>query len=329
MITSLTIVVPVYAGANYLDALVSRITEIRQEWIDKNYPFMVSELIFVDDSSSDGSFEILSKLSKVDWINVISLAQNFGQHAATAAGISYSSGDWVVTMDEDMQHDPAILTEMLRKAVTSQSDIVYAHPKSFVHKSFYRDRASRGCKKLISWLARNPNVRQFNSYRLIRGPIARAAAAVFSHDGYYDIILTWHTNRVSSLETQMIDQRYAETGKSGYNFRKLLTHARKLIMTSDAKILRLAGMYGVFMLFLCVLLGGYFLIAKIYFPGSVPVDGWTSLMVSVLSVGGGGMLILSVIAEYVASLSKHVHGKPSYVVVDRSRDEVLRDFFSE
>jgi glycosyltransferase involved in cell wall biosynthesis len=273
--------------------------------------------------------EILSEFSGFDWINVVSLSKNFGQHAATAAGISYSSGDWVVTMDEDMQHDPNLLIDMIKKVVNTGSDILYANPKSFVHKSIYRDRASRGCKKIISWLARNPYVTQFNSYRLIRGPIARAAAAVFNHDGYYDIVLTWHTDRVSSLETEMIDPRYAETGKSGYNFRKLLTHARKLIMTSDAKVLRLAGLYGMFMLFLCMLLGGYFLLAKIYFPRSVPVDGWTSLMVAVLSIGGGGMLILSVIAEYVASLSKHVHGKPSFVVVDRSRDEILRNFFSK
>lgn len=327
MTSSISIIVPVYSGADYLKDLTCKIQQVQQEWLENNYPFSILELIFVDDCSSDGSSEILYELSHTNWINVVTLSRNYGQHAATAAGISYSSGDWVVTMDEDLQHDPAKIFVLLKECIMSQSDVIYARPRSWVHNSIYRDMSSRYYKKLISWLTSNPSVVQFNSYRLMRGSIARAAASVFNHDGYFDVVLTWYTNKIFSIETEMVDHRYVEIGQSGYSLRKLFTHARKLIMTSDAKTLRLAAYAGIFMLFICTMLMVYFLTVKTYFPQSIPVKGWTSLMLATLFTGGGILLVLSFIAEYIAILTKHVHGKPPFVIVDRSRDKILRDFF--
>lgn len=323
-----SIVVPVYAGKLYLEKLTDAVAAIRRDWQDAKYPIHVAELIFVDDGSSDGSSDVLKKLGTQDWVKVITLSRNYGQHPATVAGISYSSGDWVVTLDEDLQHDPKHILDMLKTCVEHQADIVYVKPKEWVHKSAFRDLSSRGAKALISYLTNNPNTRYFNSFRLMRGSIARTAASIASHESFYDVVLSWHSDRVVPYQAQMVDQRYVEDGASGYTVRKLLSHARKLIMTSDVKILRGIGLIGGLLLSAILILLVYFTAQKIFFPETIQVQGWTSLMLVTLSTGGVLAVLLSIIAEYVANLVQHMHGKPTFSVVDRSTDEPLCAFFS-
>ncbi len=327
MNASISIVVPVYSGALYLEELTNKIREIRQSWSEKEYPFNIQELIFVDDSSVDGSADILAELSQVGWIDVLYMSKNYGQHAATVAGISYSSGDWVVTIDEDLQHDPNRVLDMLKMCVMTKSDVLYCRPTTKVHESFFRDMSSKITKKVTSWITKNPNIVMFNSFRLIRGSIARQAASVFTYDGYFDVILSWYTNRVSCLDTEMTDQRFIGEGKSGYNFRKLMSHGRKLIMTSDAMLLRGAAYLGLLVFLCCIILTVFFLITKMFFPENIAVEGWTSQIITTLFVGSGGVLILSLMSEYIVMLSKHVHGKPPFSVVDRKGDNILKEFF--
>lgn len=326
---NISIVIPVYSGVNYLDDLTKKILDTKEKWENDNCPFSLLELIYVDDASGDGSGEVLSRLSKFDWINVVTLSMNYGQHAATAAGIAYSSGDWVVTMDEDLQHDPGVISDMLKLCVNNGSDIVYANSPKWIHSSVFRDLSSRVYKRLISVLVKNPNISSFNSFRLVRGSIARSASAVCSHDGYFDVVLSWFTNRVSAFEVEMKDMRYAQEGKSGYNLRSLLTHARKLIMTSDAKLLRWVALLGILMLVLCIVLSIGYILLKLYYPELIVVQGWTSVILVILGIGGGLTLMMSAVAEYIAVITQHVHGKPTFSVVDRSSDKVLFKYFNK
>ena len=78
----------------------------------------------------------------------------------------------------------------------------------------------------MAWLTNNPFVTKFNSFRLMRGAVAHAAASVSSHDMYFDVAVTWYTNRVDSLRFPLKDRRFIESGKSGYDLRRLMSHAR-------------------------------------------------------------------------------------------------------
>jgi glycosyltransferase involved in cell wall biosynthesis len=90
------------------------------------------------------------------------------------AGILYSSGDWIVTLDEDLQHRPLAIETLLKRACAEKSDVVYAQPRDWVHGGGYRDLLSRLVKRLIAGLSGNHFVQSFNSFRLIRGDVARA-----------------------------------------------------------------------------------------------------------------------------------------------------------
>jgi glycosyltransferase involved in cell wall biosynthesis len=190
-------VVPVYQGADHLPALLTALEDVRRELDSADSPVRLGEAIFVDDGSADGSDAVLARLTREHpWITVVPLSRNFGQHPATIAGILHCSGDWVATMDEDLQHHPRYLVPLLRQAVRRSSDVVYARPKGRVHKSRLRDLGSSAFKALMSRLTSNPHVRDFNSFRMMRGSIARAAASVCAHDPYFDVAMSWFTDRI-------------------------------------------------------------------------------------------------------------------------------------
>lgn len=168
---SISVVVPVYSGADYLRTLIAELAQVRNGWSSKDCPISLIEVILVDDDAIDRSAEIADAISQgYDWVTVIHLARNFGQHPATIAGILHTSGDWIVTLDEDLQHSPARIEDLLRKAILHRSDIVYANAATQVHQSFMRDAGSHLYKRIIKLMTGNPNVPAFNSFRLIRAP---------------------------------------------------------------------------------------------------------------------------------------------------------------
>lgn len=191
MQVTISTVTPVYSGQNYLENLVEKLHEIKQRWEDADAPIKLHEAIFVDDGSIDASSQVLKLLTKkYPWIRVIQLSRNFGQHPATIAGILYTSGDWVVTLDEDMQHPPELIESMLQTAVTQNADVVYVHSPKRVHGNFVRNLGSRLIKKIIGFVLNNKKIEFMSSFRLIRGQVARATSSVCSHDTYFDIALT-------------------------------------------------------------------------------------------------------------------------------------------
>lgn len=320
-------VTPVYRGRSTLADLVAALGEVRDAWRRQRLPVELTEAIFVDDGSSDGSTQVLAELAAVHpWLRVVTLSRNFGQHPATIAGILHSCGDWVVTLDEDLQHHPRHIPDLLLSAVRGESglDVVYARPLAGPHGSLVRDLGSRGFKWGLAALTGNPDLRSFNSFRAIRGSVARAAAAVASHDAYFDIVLGWFTNRTGVHGLAMVDQRYAEQGESGYSFRGLLTHARRAMISSQTKWLRTAAMIGLLSLLVSVGAGTYVLLERALDPTSIDVRGWTSLFLAIAFFGGLGSLLLGVILEYLSTLVLRAQGRPTFFVVDRSTDAALR-----
>jgi glycosyltransferase involved in cell wall biosynthesis len=327
---AISTITPVYSGKDYLEELVNSIKKMKDKWENENAPLDLIEAIFVNDDAKDRSFQILNDLrKKYQWVKVFSLSKNFGQHQATIAGILNSSGQWIVTMDEDMQHDPKFIPYLLEKAVENNNDIIYVKPEEDVHQSFLRDLGSRGYKGIVEKLTRNPHVKKFNSYRLVRGSIARAAASVCTYQTYFDISLCWYTNRIQSVSLKLKDRRFIETGNSGYDLRKLFSHGKGLIISNEAKILRVGAIIGALALMLSFFISLYLIIKKIYFPNSIPIQGWTSIFVTLLFFGGLLSFLIGVVIEYITMILLHIQGKPTFFSIDRSSDDILITYFKK
>lgn len=320
----LSVVVPVYQGADYLEELVFELERVQQDLARRTQRLELSEVIFVDDDSSDRSAEVLRELTQErSWIRVLRLSRNFGQHAATAAGIRESVGDWVATLDEDLQHHPRFLLPLLARAVYEGADVAYARPVGQVHRTRYRDLTSRLYKWLISRIAGNPYARSFNSFRMIRGEIARAAASMMRHESYLDVLLGWFTRRVAVQQLPLRDPRDEAGRKSGYRLRSLLSHARRMLVSSQLKPLRLGAAVGMAAVILSLLGAAAVFILKLLVPEAIEVRGWASLMLAIFFFGGLTTFLVGVVLEYMTILLLDSQGRPPAFVVDRSSDTEL------
>ena len=170
-----SIVVPVYRGEKTLRSLVEEIVPLTQEQAtpDGNL-FVVCEILLAHDCGPDRSDRTIEELcAQYAFVRPLWLSRNFGQHAATLAGMASASGDWVVTLDEDGQHDPAEIRRMLDLALASSLQLVYAQPTNPPPHGWMRNFASKTAKVTSSSLLGNESIGRFNSFRLVDGEIAR------------------------------------------------------------------------------------------------------------------------------------------------------------
>lgn len=324
--SKISIIIPVYQGGDYAERLVAALEATARDWTEASGGALeLAEAIFVSDDAKDNSEEILRGLAVGrNWMRIIILSRNFGQHSATMAGILYASGDWVVTLDEDLQHRPEDIWHLLKHAVRNHLDIVYGKAERMVHGSMFRDGGSRFAKRVLARFLQIRGAEHFNSFRLIRGSIARAAASVAAHDSYVDVLFGWFTQRVDSVVLPMEDRRYQEFGISGYNLRRLLSHCRKLVFASQLKVLRAGFVLGVCMLLSTLGLIFYLFVMRVTHPEAFAhAAGWLSLMTAHLFIGGVMCSMLSLIIESLSSMSRRQQGMPAFFVVDRDSDDAV------
>ena len=317
----LSLVVPVYGGERFLETLFDSTSQVRTLLIKDSAPILIDRLFLVLDGPYDNSeAKALSLAEAHEWVEAITLSRNFGQHPATAAGILHTSGDWVATLDEDLQHNPAEIPIMLAKAVRTSSDLVYGCPQTGVHGG-WRDFASNRAKNLVAWVAGIDAARDFNSFRLVRGSIARAAASVAGHETYFDVALTWHTDRILRHDTNQVDSR----ADSGYTFRSLISHMRRLVISSNAKALRVGAALGGIGVAVASLALCWFALGSL-FDFRTAERGWLSIITAVVFFGGILTLSTSLLSEYVLNIAQRVQGRPTFYTVDRSADADLLDW---
>ena len=322
---TISTVTPVYQGEKFLDELISRLERLRCKF-DGVQGVQLIESIFVIDECEDESEALLHNIAREKpWVKVITLSKNFGQHPATTAGFLYSNGDWVATLDEDLQHDPKYIVALLSKAIDTGSDVCYANSISEVHGSYIRDKLTIVFKKMVGLVTGNKNTKYFSSFRVVRGSIARAAGAISRHESYLDIVLSWFTDRVVWLRVEMIDSRFQETKRSGYSLFSLLKHAKRMIMSSKLKVLRFGLIIGIFAFIFSLVLGAYSFTARIMNFAYVGVQGWSSLILTILFFGGLISLLVGIVLESLSDLLLAIGGKPPFFVVDRSGDKLLAE----
>ncbi len=323
----LSVVVPVYSGANYLLGLMDQLVALRDDLDSCDVPLKLTEVLFVDDESRDGSSQILREIEREHaMVTIVTMSRNFGQHPATIAGVLHTTGDWVVTLDEDGQHPPELIPMLLSTAVADELDVVYGYPADRAH-SVFRDWASRTAKRTIGAVSGNRQLNLASSFRVIRGSVARGAASTASHQAYLDSGLSWFTNRATRVELDVTDPRAADGEESGYSFRRLLSHAHRGLVSGDMKVLRLLGGIGLVGVFGAFMLGSRF--AYSWATGGLDRDtiGWPSTFAALLFFGGVLATQLVVLTEYTISSALHLRGKPAYFAVDRAVDAGLVAYF--
>ena len=311
----ISVIVPVYQGEKTLVSLVKELSDYFQPTISgAGHEMVISEVFLVHDCGPDRSDSVIRGLSEAySQVKPIWLTRNFGQHAATLAGLSSATGDWLVTMDEDGQHNPSNIADLLDAAIDNDLQIVYAKPNSKDPDSFLRSITSRLSKRVAKLIMGLDNAVYFHSFRIIRGDIGRSLAAYCGYGVYMDVGIHWLADRIGHCRVGM----RAEMGRpSGYTYPKLLAHFWGMLLTSGTKPLRLISLFGLLSLLVGLSIGVFAVYEKLV--GNVDVQGWTSLVVLICFFSGFILLAIGVIAEYLAIALGISMGKPLYVISDRS-----------
>lgn len=308
----ISVVIPVYQGEKTLPELMDELAHLTTPFeTPAGATAVVSEVFLVHDHGPDRSDKTIRTLADTHtFVRPVWLSRNFGQHAATLAGMASSGGDWIVTLDEDGQHDPADMAQMLDAALRDQADVVYAKATNAPPHSAFRNITSRGAKKVIEALAGGTDTSLYQSYRLILGEIGRSVAAYAGPNVYLDVALGWVTHRVTTAPVTLRDEGER---RSGYSVRRLLSHFWRMVLSSGTRGLRAVSLVGALFGAAGILVGIFFAIAKLV-GGDVP-EGWTSLIVVLLLGTGSILFALGVIAEYVGVAVNMAMGKPLYLIV--------------
>jgi glycosyltransferase involved in cell wall biosynthesis len=299
---SLSIVVPVYNSSLTLRELVERLTAVLSPRSDR------FEIILVNDGSRDDSWAVIRELCRQHaGVRGIDLMRNYGQHNALLCGIRLATNDVVVTMDDDLQHPPEELPTLIATLLDGH-DVVFGVPAAEQH-GLMRDLASQLTKLALRSAMGAEIARSVSAFRVFRRSVTSAFAAYHGTFVSIDVLLTWGTTRFGSVRVRHDPRR---RGRSGYTFRKLLTHALNMTTGFSVVPLQIASVVG-FTLTLVGLVLLAFVLARYLVSGSV-VPGFPFLASVVTIFSGAQMFALGIIGEYLARMHFMILDRPSYVV---------------
>lgn len=298
-----SIVIPVFNSTRSLEILVEKISRVMESKLGLTY-----EILFVDDcSSEENTWRVIRRLADVKpEVKGIRLRKNVGQHQATFCGFSLVSGDTVITMDDDLQHDPEDIPLLLEYP---ESDAVIAVFKR-KEQGLFRNLTSH-IKELFDTaiLTKPSKLKLTSSFRAIKKEIVLEILKVRTSFPLVGSLIWSVTNNIVNVP---LEHHPRHSGQSGYSFFRRLTLFSNLVFNHSSLILRLMSKLGILTAFVGIIFGLVLAGRKVFF-GNV-VQGWTSLEVTILILGGLILLSLGVIGEYLYRILTAVEARPRYVI---------------
>ncbi len=272
------------------------------------------ELIFVDDGSRDGTLNQLKLLAQKDChVKYFSFSRNFGKEAALLCGLRESSGDYVVTMDVDLQDPPGLIPEMLRVVTQEGFDCAGTRRvtrkgeppvRSFFARQFYRIMRSLTDIEVVDGA---------RDFRLMSRPMVNAIISMPERIRFSKGIFPWVGFKTRWFEYENIER---SAGSTKWSFWSLFLYSIDGITAFSSKPLVLASSLGILSLFLAFCLVIFIIIRKLVFGD--PTAGWPSLVCIILTVGGLQLFCTGVLGQYLAKIYTEVKARPSYIIKEQN-----------
>jgi len=311
-----SVVVPVFNEADVLPALYQRLSAVMTTLGD---PY---EIVFVNDGSSDGSLSILSEIRAHDArVRIICLSRNFGHQLAITAGLDHSSGDAVVVMDADLQDPPEFIPELIAQWRAGY-DVVFAVRAHRRGENFFKKTTAALFYRLLQHLTSTEIPLDAGDFRLMSRRAVDALKPIRERHRFVRGLVGWIGFKHTRVE-YVRDARYA--GETKYPVRKMVRFAMNGIVSFSFFPLQLATYLG-FLVSLCSF--GYIVYAielKLFTDRAV--QGWASIMVALLFLGGVQLISLGVIGEYIGRIYDEVKQRPLYLIeaLDGFDDVTIQD----
>ena len=307
-----SVVVPVYNSEHTLEELYHRLGKVFRETLKEDF-----ELILVDDGSKDRSYEVMEKLRSRDHrVKIIQMARNFGQHPALLCGFAHVKGDFVVTMDDDLQHQPEELPKMVRVMEERPDvDVIIASYEGRKHGPIRKLGTKVSVWATSKMLGKDPNL-QITSYRLIRRFLVDAMLQTNTYLPQIGNLLVLSSNRIINVPVQHADRAY---GKSGYSFKRLVKDLIYDITAHSAFPLLMVRNIGIISFLVSMVMAVYYLVR--YFTMGISVEGWTSQMLVMLAFFGLVLLSIGIMGIYLMNILNEAKKMPHYVIRREDTEE--------
>jgi polyisoprenyl-phosphate glycosyltransferase len=300
---SVSILIPVYKNDGGLDELVNRIGASMANSVYAND----FELILVDDCSPDNSWEVIQRLAKEHvFVQGATLSRNFGQHNAIMAGLNLVSGQYVVLMDDDLQHPPEAIPNMVRELVAG-ADVCYTRYANRQHAA-WKIAGSKFNDLMASWLLAKPKGLYLSSFKALkRGMVDQ----IRNHEGpfaYLDGLILDITRRIATVEIQHGTRAY---GEGNYSFKKSISLWLRMVTGTSIVPLRMVTLMGALIAMLGFFGAIFVVISNFLYPAES--KGWASIIVTILLVSGFQTLFIGVLGEYLGRIHLRLNNKPQYL----------------
>ena len=314
----ISIVVPCYKEEASLPLFIEELTRVVLQMQQRD-PGLEFELVLVDDGSPDATLTVIKRYAKSDSpfrIRWLSFSRNFGKEAALYAGLQAARGDYIATMDADLQDPPSLLPQMLEILETEDYDNVATRRSSREGEPVIRSAFARLFYRIINRISDADIVDGARDFRLMKRCMVDAVLSMSEYNRFSKGIFGWVGFRTKWLEYENI-QRAA--GETKWNFFSLFLYSLDGIVGFSTAPLAIASIVGVICSFVAVVFLVVILVRALLFGD--PVAGWPSTMSVILLIGGLQMLFLGVIGQYLAKTYLETKRRPLFIVRESNEDE--------
>ena len=298
----ISVVSPVYRAEECIGELCRRL-KLALGTLTEDY-----EIILVEDCSPDASWKMIEKeASTDDRVRGMRLARNFGQHFAITAGLDVAAGDWVVVMDCDLQDPPEQIPNLYSKAQGGYKVVVASFEQR--SESVLRQWLSRKFWGGLSWMAGIEFDPKIGNFRIMSKDVVDGFKCYREQLRFLGGILS-----LMGFNTAYVSMPRADrfSGRSSYNFRKLMATAIDIVMAYSDKPLKISVTLGLIMAALSIMTG--VVVFALSVANVIEVPGWASVMVSLYLIGGLIIANLGVIGYYLGRTYDEAKRRPLYMI---------------
>ena len=298
-----TILLPAYNEEASFSLMEKCMSQVVEENPDYDWEFLM-----VNDGSTDNTLQQMIRLHQKDArYNYLDLSRNYGKEVALMAGFDYATGDALIIMDADMQHPVNVIPEMLKYWEEGYDD-VYAQRQGS-QESWLKRQTSHWYYKVLQSLTRVPIQKDTGDFRLLDRSCVEALKQMRESERNTKGMYSWigfHKKGIFYQQQERLE------GKSKWSVMSLINLALNGIMSYTIAPLRLASVLGLIVSLVAFLYLVYIVIMTNLYGD--PVQGYPTIMVTMLFLGGVQLLCLGILGEYIGRIFNEVKGRPVYFI---------------
>lgn len=306
----LSVIIPSYNEERNVGIMHERLTKTLSEITDSY------EMIFVNDCSKDQTLLRIKELAEKDsHVKYLSFSRNFGHQIAVSAGLDFCTGEAVVIIDGDLQDPPELISKMYERYKEGYK-VVYAKRKTREGETWFKKATAKIFYRLLASMTSIDIPVDVGDFRLIDRVIVEHLRNMPEKSKYIRGQIAWIGYKQTFVEYHRDARLY---GTTNYPLKKMLRFALDGITAFSDKPLKIASGLGIFSAIVSLLALVYALVSHFCFHATI--TGWTSLILSVLFIGGVQLITIGIIGEYIARINNDVRNRPLYILDEKNLDK--------